>query len=194
MEFTNPEMCELTEAVIFTEPYIRHPNNKHTSPQLDADVEALQVRRQHPPSLPLRTHALARMHSAGLPCGQDSAREGCTRRLAPPDATKRHQAALSCSCIRMCDSPRQRMQRLPTLLRVPAQGDVEARSAICDLKRKFHSKADALLHGDLHTGAPPRSMLPSMLSPSHGPCTTGPPSLPCARTTTGGLCSPNPTP
>ncbi|KAF5828523.1 hypothetical protein DUNSADRAFT_17481 [Dunaliella salina] len=74
VEFTNPEMCELTEAVIFTEPYIPHPNNKHTSPQLDADVATLQA-------------------------------------------------------------------------------DVEAKAAICDLKRKFHSKTDALLHGDLHTGS-----------------------------------------
>lgn len=36
-------MCELTEKVIFTEPYTVATNNRHTSPQLDADVAELRV-------------------------------------------------------------------------------------------------------------------------------------------------------
>jgi len=43
VEFTNVEMSELTGSVIFMEPYIDHPNNQHTSPHLDAQVEALRV-------------------------------------------------------------------------------------------------------------------------------------------------------
>ncbi|KXZ55583.1 hypothetical protein GPECTOR_2g1133 [Gonium pectorale] len=41
-QFTNDEMCRLTEQVILTEPYITAKNNRWTSPQLDADVAALQ--------------------------------------------------------------------------------------------------------------------------------------------------------
>lgn len=40
--YTNNEMCRLTEQVIFTEPYCTAKNNRWTSPQLDADVAALQ--------------------------------------------------------------------------------------------------------------------------------------------------------
>lgn len=39
--FANPRMCELTEQVVFTDPYYPSPVNHHTSPQLDADAEAL---------------------------------------------------------------------------------------------------------------------------------------------------------
>jgi 5-methylthioribose kinase len=42
-QYMNPEMCELTEKVIFCEPYTVAPLNRHTSPQLDGDVEALRV-------------------------------------------------------------------------------------------------------------------------------------------------------
>lgn len=38
----NVEMCRLTEAVIFTEPYFDVPHNRWTSPQLDEDVKALR--------------------------------------------------------------------------------------------------------------------------------------------------------
>ena len=70
----NNEMCRLTEQVIFTEPYGEAANNRHTSPQLDADV-------------------------AGL------------------------------------------------------RGDVAAKRAIAQLKHKFCEHAQALIHGDLHTGS-----------------------------------------
>ena len=40
-EFENNEMCRLTEQVIFTDPYFAAQFNKHTSPQLDAEAEAL---------------------------------------------------------------------------------------------------------------------------------------------------------
>ncbi len=43
VQFKNPEMCELTEKVIFTEPYTVADNNRHNAPHLDADVAALQV-------------------------------------------------------------------------------------------------------------------------------------------------------
>lgn len=43
VQYSNPEMCELTEKVIFCEPYTVAANNHHTSPQLDGDVAALQV-------------------------------------------------------------------------------------------------------------------------------------------------------
>jgi 5-methylthioribose kinase len=39
---TNTEMCALTEQVVFTEPYITAPNNRWTSPQLDADKKAIE--------------------------------------------------------------------------------------------------------------------------------------------------------
>lgn len=38
----NVELCALTEQVIFTEPYIEAPNNRWTSPQLDADKKAIE--------------------------------------------------------------------------------------------------------------------------------------------------------
>jgi 5-methylthioribose kinase len=38
----NRDMCELTESVVFTEPYISHKNNRWTSPQLDADKELIE--------------------------------------------------------------------------------------------------------------------------------------------------------
>jgi 5-methylthioribose kinase len=41
--YSNPEMCALTEKVIFTEPYTVAANNRHNSPHLDADVAELQV-------------------------------------------------------------------------------------------------------------------------------------------------------
>lgn len=40
--FNNPEMCRLTEQVIFTEPYCLASNNRWSSPQLDQDVEDLR--------------------------------------------------------------------------------------------------------------------------------------------------------
>lgn len=43
VSYNNPEMCELTERVIFTEPYTIAANNRHNSPHLDADVAALKV-------------------------------------------------------------------------------------------------------------------------------------------------------
>ena len=41
-KFQNTELCRLTEQVIFTDPYYTAPVNRHTSPQLDAIVAALQ--------------------------------------------------------------------------------------------------------------------------------------------------------
>lgn len=38
----NSEMCRLTEQVIFTEPYMVAPNNRWTSPHLDADAAAVR--------------------------------------------------------------------------------------------------------------------------------------------------------
>jgi 5-methylthioribose kinase len=38
----NREMCELTEQVVFTEPYITADNNRWTSPQLDEDKKAIE--------------------------------------------------------------------------------------------------------------------------------------------------------
>ena len=35
-KFQNPDLCKLTEQVIFTDPYYGAPVNRHTSPQLDA--------------------------------------------------------------------------------------------------------------------------------------------------------------
>lgn len=39
--FSNPRMCELTEQVVFTDPYYPSAVNHHTSPHLDADAAAL---------------------------------------------------------------------------------------------------------------------------------------------------------
>lgn len=39
----NKEMCALTEQVVFTEPYVSAPNNRWTSPQLDADKVAIET-------------------------------------------------------------------------------------------------------------------------------------------------------
>jgi S-methyl-5-thioribose kinase len=74
VRFTNPDLCALTEQVIFSDPYAQAPLNRWTTPQLD---EA----------------------AAGL------------------------------------------------------RADTEAKAAISVLKRKFCSSADALIHGDLHTGS-----------------------------------------
>jgi hypothetical protein len=74
VRFTNPDLCALTEQVIFSDPYAQAAMNRWTSPQLD---EA----------------------AAGL------------------------------------------------------RADTEAKAAISVLKRKFCSSADALIHGDLHTGS-----------------------------------------
>ena len=38
----NRDMCELTEQVVFTEPYIQATNNRWTSPQLDEDKKAIE--------------------------------------------------------------------------------------------------------------------------------------------------------
>jgi len=35
------------------------------------------------------------------------------------------------------------------------QNDVAAKAAACELKRKWHTKTEALMHGDLHTGGVP---------------------------------------
>jgi 5-methylthioribose kinase len=75
--FANPDLCALTERVVFTEPLcVEHPNNRHTqgSAALEAEVEALR-------------------------------------------------------------------------------SDPEARAAALALKRKFITEAQAVLHGDLHTGS-----------------------------------------
>ena len=37
-QFTNGQMCRLTEQVVFLEPYTTAANNRWTSPQLDDDV------------------------------------------------------------------------------------------------------------------------------------------------------------
>jgi 5-methylthioribose kinase len=74
VRFTNPDLCALTEQVIFSDPYAQAAMNRWTSPQLDEAV-------------------------AGL------------------------------------------------------RGDTDAKAAISVLKRKFCSSADALIHGDLHTGS-----------------------------------------
>lgn len=42
-KFSNPEMCALTEQVIFTDPYFQAKHNRHTSPQLDAAALALHT-------------------------------------------------------------------------------------------------------------------------------------------------------
>lgn len=42
--FANDEMCRITEALIFQDPYsAAEAKNKWTAPHLDADVEALQA-------------------------------------------------------------------------------------------------------------------------------------------------------
>lgn len=74
VRFTNPDLCALTEQVIFADPYAQAAINRWTAPQLD---EA----------------------AAGL------------------------------------------------------RADTEAKAAISVLKRKFCCSADALIHGDLHTGS-----------------------------------------
>jgi len=38
----NQQLCALTEAVIFTEPYFDVAHNRWTSPQLDKDVQAIR--------------------------------------------------------------------------------------------------------------------------------------------------------
>ena len=43
VKYCSPEMCSLTEQVVFTDPYHAAPINRHTSPQLDADIEALRA-------------------------------------------------------------------------------------------------------------------------------------------------------
>ncbi|KAL4457683.1 hypothetical protein ABPG75_012548 [Micractinium tetrahymenae] len=42
-QFTNTEMCRLTEQVIFTDPYYAAQHNRHTAPQLDGDVAELHA-------------------------------------------------------------------------------------------------------------------------------------------------------
>jgi 5-methylthioribose kinase len=42
-EFSNPEMCALTEQVIFTDPFYAAPYNRHTAPHLDAAAAALRA-------------------------------------------------------------------------------------------------------------------------------------------------------
>ena len=72
--YANVNMCELTEQVVFTDPFYDSPYNSHTSPQLDKDAAALR-------------------------------------------------------------------------------SDVAAKAAATALKRTFMESAQALLHGDLHTGS-----------------------------------------
>lgn len=74
MKFTNPDLCALTEQVIFMDPYYQAPLNRWTSPQLDAAAADLR-------------------------------------------------------------------------------GDVAAKVAAFKLKQKFSQNAEALVHGDLHTGS-----------------------------------------
>jgi 5-methylthioribose kinase len=38
----NRDMCQLTESVVFTEPYVTHKNNRWTSPELDADKREIE--------------------------------------------------------------------------------------------------------------------------------------------------------
>jgi 5-methylthioribose kinase len=73
-QYANVNMCELTEQVVFTDPFYCSPVNSHTSPQLDKDAVALRC-------------------------------------------------------------------------------DVAAKAAATSLKRTFMESAQALLHGDLHTGS-----------------------------------------
>jgi hypothetical protein len=45
VQFNNPEMCALTEEVIFTQPYIQHEHNRHTQhPVMETEVATLRVR------------------------------------------------------------------------------------------------------------------------------------------------------
>ena len=74
VKFTNPDLCALTEQVIFQDPYYSAPLNRWTSPQLDAAAADLR-------------------------------------------------------------------------------GDVAAKAAAFKLKQKFCQNAEALIHGDLHTGS-----------------------------------------
>lgn len=46
IKFNNPEMCKLTEQVIFFDPYFKAPFNRWTSPQLDEDVQNLHSNDQ----------------------------------------------------------------------------------------------------------------------------------------------------
>ena len=39
----NVELCDITEALVFTDPYFAAPLNRHTSPQLDAIVAQLRA-------------------------------------------------------------------------------------------------------------------------------------------------------
>jgi S-methyl-5-thioribose kinase len=41
-QYANVNMCELTEQVVFTDPFYSSPVNSHTSPQLDDDAAALR--------------------------------------------------------------------------------------------------------------------------------------------------------
>lgn len=41
-KFNNKDMCALTEQVIFSDPYFKAKNNRHTSPELDDDVFKIQ--------------------------------------------------------------------------------------------------------------------------------------------------------
>ena len=41
----NVELCDITESLVFTEPYFDAPRNRHTSPQLDAVVGELRADR-----------------------------------------------------------------------------------------------------------------------------------------------------
>lgn len=74
IKYTNPDLCALTEQVIFQDPYYAAPLNRHTAPQLDAAAADLR-------------------------------------------------------------------------------GDVAAKAAAFRLKQKFCQNAEALVHGDLHTGS-----------------------------------------
>ena len=38
----NTALCGLTEQVIFTDPYYKAPMNRHTTPQLDSTIDAIQ--------------------------------------------------------------------------------------------------------------------------------------------------------
>lgn len=41
----NVELCDITESLVFTDPYFEAPRNRHTSPQLDALVATLRADR-----------------------------------------------------------------------------------------------------------------------------------------------------
>ena len=166
-KFANSEMCRLTEKVIFSEPYTVASNNNYL-PQLEADVKELQADTQAKVwgGEERRERGGEGREGKGRE-GKGGAVQGIRQGMAPlevyvrelqaeihrPRCGRKGRSLLLC-CSRqslfnyLCTRPRSSayLHLLPHLL-------PHVQVAVSLLKEKFVHKAEALLHGDLHTGS-----------------------------------------